>query len=376
MVSLTLTLLLFLLAWPLLLFPVAMKLWGRKGKPAPAGNDDNLPPVTLLICAHNEERVIGAKMDNCLCLEYPSGQLSVVVVNDGSSDGTADVVRRYISRGIRLIDRPVRRGKVANLNEVTPTAETPLVAFSDANVMYDPPAIRRLAAHFRDPEVGGATGRVVLHDSAEPVRAAESQYYSLEWAVHAGSTAIHSMAGCDGAMYMLRRELFQECPPDTLIEDFVQALALVRQGRRMVFEPEALGWERGPQSLAEEYRRKVRIAAGAAQALMRGDGWPAGAPARFWLVWASHKLLRWLAPVTALAALALAVATPEYALSQLALIGAGISVALASLRFLTGWRSRLLDAPFYLLFGLAAGFEGLVRGASGGQDVLWNKASR
>lgn len=376
MLSQTLAILLFLLAWPLVLFPAGMKLWGRKGKPAPAGSDDDLPPVTLIICAYNEERVIGAKMENCLKLEYPSGQLSVVVVNDGSSDGTADVVRRYIGRGIRLIDRPVRRGKVANLNEITPTAETPLVAFSDANVMYDPAAIRKLAAHFRDPEVGGATGRVILHDSPEPVRAAEAGYYSLEWAVHAGSSAIHSTAGCDGAMYMLRRELFLECPPDTLIEDFVQALAVVRQGRRMVFEPEALGWERGPQSLSEEYRRKVRIAAGAAQALMRGNGWPAGAPASFWLTWASHKLLRWLAPVTTLAALALAAATTGNVLSQTTLAGSGLLASLAALRILTGWRHPALEAPFYLLFGLAAGFEGLVRGASGGQEVLWNKPSR
>jgi poly-beta-1,6-N-acetyl-D-glucosamine synthase len=376
MLDALLALLLLLFAWPLVLFPALMRWLVKPQPPQPPPSDAELPPLTLIICALNEERVIRAKMENCLDLDYPPGKLSIVVINDGSSDSTAAIVREYAGRGIQLIDHPARRGKVTNLNDAAPAAATPLVAFSDANVLYEPKALRHLAARFRDPKTGGATGRVVLVNTSEEFRQAEQSYYSLEWAIHDASTRIYSMAGCDGAMYVLRRELFRVCPGDTLIEDFVQALAVVRQGCRMVFVPEAVAWEEGPRSLGEEYRRKVRIAAGAAQALLRGNGWPAGAPLRFWWLWLSHKFLRWLAPFTALAALALAAINPARPLSQAVLV-AGAAVVLAALvRALTGWRHPLVNAPFYLLFGLAAGLAGLIKGAAGRQSVLWSKAGR
>lgn len=368
--------LLLMFAWPMALFPLAMRLWARAAAARPAAADEELPAMTLIICALNEAKVIRAKMENCLELDYPADKLRVVVINDGSTDETAAIVREYAGRGIELIDHPVRRGKVTNLNETAPGVGTPIVAFSDANVIYDGAALRRLAEHFARPEVGGATGRVMLVNTTEEFRSAEQNYYSLEWAVHAGSTAIHSMVGCDGAMYALRRELFRVTPPDTLIEDFVQALAVVRQGRRMVYEPRALAWEEGPQSLGEEYRRKVRIAAGAAQALLRGNGWPVGAPARFWALWVSHKLLRWLAPVTAVAVVAVAAASPGGWLARAVLGGAALVGLLAAARLATGWRHALLNAPFYLVFGLAAGLHGLWRGAAGRQQVLWSKANR
>lgn len=377
MLDALLALLLFLFAWPLVLFPLSMRLWMKIFPPRTArAPEADLPALTLIICALNEERVMRAKLENCLELEYPAGKLAIVVVNDGSSDGTAAIVREYADRGIRLIDHPARRGKAANLNEAVQRANTPLVAFSDANVMYDPSALRHLAASFADDAVGGATGRVMLVNTAREFRDAERSYYSLEWAVHAASTRIYSVVGCDGAMYVLRRELFQPCPADTLIEDFVQALAVVRRGRRMVFVPEAMGWEEGPQSLGEEYRRKVRIAAGAAQALLRGNGWPIGAPLRFWALWFSHKFMRWLAPLTALAALVVAAATPERPLSWIVLGAASALVLAAGLRTVTGWRYAALNGPFYLLFGLAAGLAGLIKGAMGRQAVLWSKVNR
>lgn len=376
MVEPLLALLAFLFAWPMALFPALMRLLARPTPPPPPVPDDHLPPVTLIICALNEEKVIAAKMENCLELDYPPGKLSILVINDGSTDQTPHIVRHFAPHGIRLLDHPQRRGKVTNLNEAAPAATTPLLAFSDANVLYHPQALRRLAAHFTNPLVGGATGRVTLVNTTEDLRSSEQAYYSLEWAVHAASTQIHSMVGCDGAMYMLRRELFRVTPPDTLIEDFVQALAVVRQGRRMIYEPHAVACEEGPQTLREEYRRKVRIAAGAAQALLRGNGWPAGAPLRFWALWFSHKFLRWLAPLTALTALILAALYPHGPLARLTLAGAAIIALLSTARLLAGLRHPIFNAPFYLAFGLAAGLHGLLRGATGRQKVLWAKANR
>jgi cellulose synthase/poly-beta-1,6-N-acetylglucosamine synthase-like glycosyltransferase len=216
----------------------------------------------------------------------------------------------------------------------------------------------------------------VLQQTTADLEAGEQQYYSVEWKLQELASSIYSMAGADGAMYAFRTHLFSPCPPDTLIEDFVIPISFVRQGKRVVHQPEALGWEGGPESLQEEFRRRVRIAAGAAQALLRGNGWPVGAPLRFWFVFISHKLLRWVSPLTGLAALAFAAAALPWPPAQLALAAAGAGAALALLRAFTGWRARLLDVPFYFFFGQCAHLLGLIKGATGRQSVLWEKASR
>ena len=141
-------------------------------------------------------------------------------------------------------------------------------------------------------------------------------------------------------------------------------------------EPRAIGWEKGVESLREEFRRKVRIAAGAAQVLVRGNGWPGNAPARFWFIFLSHKLLRWLSPLTGLLVLAAAAATFDEPLSRMALAGMALISVLALLRLVTGWRQTVFSAPFYFLFGQVAIAWGLVKGLAGQQTVLWAKADR
>jgi cellulose synthase/poly-beta-1,6-N-acetylglucosamine synthase-like glycosyltransferase len=177
-------------------------------------------------------------------------------------------------------------------------------------------------------------------------------------------------------MYALRRELFRPCPNDTLIEDFVIAMEIIRLGYRVVFEPRALGWEQGPASLREEFRRKVRIAAGSVQALLRGNAWPRHCPWRYWFIFISHKLLRWLSPVTGAVVLLLAVLTARQAASQLVLGGFLAASGLALLRWITRWNSPVLSAPFYFVFGQVALAVGLIKGIAGQQTVLWAKTDR
>ncbi len=368
-------------AYPFVLFPVLLKLAVRRPAEGsrsigPAEPPDGWPELTLLLCALNEERVIGSKLENAVGLDYPPDRLRVVVVNDGSTDNTRAIADRFVGRGIEVIHREQRRGKVANLNAVVPRLETPYVVLSDANVIYDRQSLKWLASRLVEPGVGGVSGKVILCETSEEFASAESGYYSVEWTLQELGSTLHSMVGSDGAMYGFRRELFTVCPDDTLIEDFVVALGIVRQGWRMVMEPRALAWEEGPQSLAEEWKRKVRIAAGAAQALLRGNGWPWGAPARFWFLFISHKLLRWLAPLSGMAALVLAGLAWPHPLAMLVLGGVATLALLAALRWVTGWTAVWLNVPFYFLFGQLAVLIGLWKGITGTQKVLWAKANR
>ncbi|MFN7925667.1 MAG: glycosyltransferase family 2 protein [Bryobacteraceae bacterium] len=373
----------FLFAYPFFVYPVLLKLTrsaARKPEPErehPEMDWSRAPRVALVICALNEAKVIAAKLENSLALDYPDGKLTTYLVNDGSEDRTLDIARQYEARGIRIISREKRRGKVTNLNEVVPTREEGIVVQSDANVIYHPKAIRHLVARMQDPTVGCVSGRVILQETTGDLRQGEESYYSLEWFLQEKASEIYSMCGVDGAMHAYRRELFKPCPNDTLIEDFVMGMQFVAQGYRVVYEPDATAWERGPETLAEEFRRKVRIAAGAAQALIRGNGVPvSNAPGGFWFVWISHKLLRWLSPVFGILALVCAGFAAGELVPRIVLAGFAVIAALALVRWLTGLSNALLNTPFYFLFGQVAVARGLVRGVLGTQSVLWEKAKR
>ena len=369
----------FLFALPFFIFPLVLKMLPRGWAVSTSGvdrADTEVPTVALVICALNEERIMGAKMENSLALDYPRDKFRIVVISDGSTDRTAEIVRGYQTAGVELIDRAKRRGKVANLNDVLPTCPEEILVLSDANVMYKEDAIRRLVSRFQDPSVGCVSGKVILTDTTADLEDSTGRYYSLEWMLQERSSEIYSMAGADGAMYALRRELFQTCPDDTLIEDFVIAMAVVRQGKRVVFEPHAIGWEPGVTSVKEEFRRKVRIAAGSAQTLIRGNAWPGNAPLRFWLIFAGHKLLRWTSPVIGLLLLTLCLVSSGNLLSTTLSAGFFLLVLLAAFRAIAGWAHPLFNTPFYFLFAQVALIVGLWRGLLGRQSVLWAKADR
>jgi cellulose synthase/poly-beta-1,6-N-acetylglucosamine synthase-like glycosyltransferase len=367
-----------LFAYPFVIYPALLFLIVRRRhtEPLDGGDSGELPDIALIICALNEQKVIREKLENSLRLAYPPGKLHIVVISDGSTDATAAIAREYISSGIQLIEREKRRGKVANLNEVVASRPEEIVALSDANVIYDSKALLHLVRRFQDPQVGCVSGKVVLLDTTAELQKSEETYYSLEWRLQEYASLLHSMAGADGAMYAFRRRLFRPCPNDTLIEDFIIPMNIIRQGSRVVFQPAALAWESGVTSLHEEFRRKTRIAAGAAQGLIRGNAWPAAAPLAVWFVFISHKLLRWLSPLIAVTAVLLALVFGDHMLSRVVLAGTFLLVAAALLRVATASRHFFLDAPFYFLFGQIALLWGLIKGVAGKQSVLWAKQDR
>lgn len=371
--------LLVVFVYPYAIYPLLMRwlpLRSRSPVP-PVGEAVDLPPVALVICALNEEQVIRDKLENCLTLDYPRDRLQIVFINDGSTDRTAAIIAEYADRGIELISQPERQGKLANLRRVIPVRPEPIIVLSDANVIYDPQSISRLVSRFSDPQIGCVSGKVIITESTSAIRDSEESYYSIEWLLQEKASAIWSMVGADGAMYAFRRELFV-CPPaGTLIEDLAIPMAIVNQGYRSVIEPTALGWEAGPTSVREEFRRKVRIAAGAAQALLWRTGVPGRkVPASFWWIWTSHKLLRWLSPFVAAAAIILAACTPGQPLSRIVLSGAATLLLLAGIRWLTGLSWMPLNAAYYFVFGQIAVLWGFLKGLMGKQSVLWAKVNR
>jgi len=367
-----------LFCFPYFVYPAVLKLLVPRTKAGSVTRRSNekLPTVTLVICALNEEGVIGEKIVNSLALDYPSNRLKILVISDGSTDRTAEICRQYASEGIVFVDRRERRGKAWNLNEIIPALKEEIAVLSDANVLYQADAVKELVARFKEPTVGCVSGKVVLTGTTDLLRLPETSYYSIEWSLQARESELYSMVSADGAMYAIRRELFVPFPTDTILDDLAIPLGVLKSGKRIIFAETATGWESGPSGWREEFNRKVRIAAGAAQALVRGWGWPTGCPARLWFVFVSHKLLRWISPWVGAIALLTAVLTWQQTLSRVLLTGAVLLVAGAGIRFLARKAHPVLDAMFYFVMAQVALAVGAARGLSGGQSVLWKKENR
>jgi cellulose synthase/poly-beta-1,6-N-acetylglucosamine synthase-like glycosyltransferase len=338
-----------LIIWVYAGYPLLLWLLTRVRTPRRVHTGDIEPAVTLIISAHNEAGVIRQKIENSLALDYPRRRLDVLVVSDGSSDGTDEIVREFETQGVRLLRMPEQGGKTKGLNAAVQRAHGDILVFSDANAMYDRDVVRNLVRNFADPQVGCVTGesRYILEGATDSTQS-ENLYWRYELALKKMETNAGSLVGGDGAIYAVRKNLFRPLQP-TDLSDFVNPMQVTLQGYRNVYEPAAISYENGTDTFAQEFRRKVRIVSRA----WRGLGRVAAVlnPFRFGfftLQVISHKLLRWLVPVFMIGALLANVlmwrASPFYTFTALMQI---LFYALA----LAGWtRARRATVPkvFYV----------------------------
>lgn len=263
-------------------------------RPLPVAKGSEQPRISVLIAAYNESEVIAATVANKLKLDYPAELLEVIVVSDGSDDGTDDIVLSLGDPRVKLLRQQPRAGKTLALNMAVKEAAGEILIFSDANSLYDRAALRELVANFSDETVGYVTGMMIYTDNdGNPAGDGCSAYMKYENRLRAAESAIGSIVGVDGGIDAMRKMLYQPLNADQL-PDFVQPLKVVEQGYRVVYEPEALLKEPSLRAEQDEYRMRVRVSLRAFWALfdMRQLLW--GKDLLFaWQLW-SHKLLRYL----------------------------------------------------------------------------------
>ena len=254
---------------------------------------EELPEVTLLIAAYNEEAVIADKMRNCRALDYPAGRLKIVWVTDGSNDRTNELLAGYPE--VTVLFAPERRGKTAALNRGVPLVTTPLVVFTDANTMLGPEAIREIIRPFGDPKVGCVAGEKRVVQSREQAAAStEGIYWKYESKLKEWDDRLYTAVGAAGELFAIRRELFVAMPDDTLLDDFILSMRIAMQGYRIAYCKNAYALEEASADMTEEGKRKVRIAAGGLQSIGRLA--PLLNPLRYGILWwqyLSHRVLRW-----------------------------------------------------------------------------------
>jgi cellulose synthase/poly-beta-1,6-N-acetylglucosamine synthase-like glycosyltransferase len=317
------------------------------------------PSVSIVMVVRNEADVLEGKLSNLLALDYPADMVEIIVVSDGSTDGTNGILRNHQEKlRLQTVVKAESRGKAAGLNDAIGLAHGDIVLFTDARQKIELGALRLLAAQFDDPAVGCASGELMLGDpdSGEVVRGM-GLYWHIEKAVREMESASGSVVGATGALYAVRRKLLVPVPAGTILDDVYIPMHVVREGFRVIFVPSAHAWDVADQGTEREFSRKVRTLTGNYQ-LVQFAPWLLGSsnPLRFEFI--SHKLMRLFAPFALLAALIAALALPQpiyraALIMQVAFYGLGL---IAMTKLLKGPLARVADAAstFVILNSAAA----------------------
>jgi cellulose synthase/poly-beta-1,6-N-acetylglucosamine synthase-like glycosyltransferase len=361
-----------------LVFPVVLTVLAKLFGKATAYDDNHRPSVAFVVPAYNEEEVIRQKIDNILSLDYPPEKLSVWVGSDQSTDRTNEIVTSIDDPRVHLWIAPERGGKTGILNGLVPRIEAQIVFMTDANTMHHRKSLRTMVRHFADPRVGGVAGHV-KHIQRGHVHYEETIYRSFESRQKWQESMLHSSISAFGGFYTIRKNLFRPIPPNAYSNDDVLIpMHVVRQGYRMIFEPQAISEEETSEDARTEFSRRIRIGAGNFQAffwlldfLTPLRGWPA-------FCYLSHKVTRWFSPVFMVvgyaAAVALAFLAPRPALYQ-AMAGAGVVMIGLAMTYKVV-PARLLRLLFYFFSMNAALLLGGLRFATGIRSAAWSRTSR
>jgi len=338
------------------------------------------PSVSILVSVYNEQKVIEAKLRNCLALDYPKDKLEIVVGSDGSTDNTDTIVAKHARAGVKLIRLNKRTGKVNALNVAIPRLKGEIVVFSDANTIYERDAIKKLVRNFADPRIGCVCGELVFKNGEEnEVGNLEGFYWRFEQFLKRREGGRGALLGANGGIYAIRKALFEPLPSNTIVEDFVMPMKILEKGYKVIYEPEAVAHEETSKRIVQEMERRVRIGAGDFQALTLT--WRMLNPFRGFPAFAyiSHKVIRWFVPFF----LIFTFFANTFLLSQKFYLTVFLLQCTFYLMAIAGRalsklkiRFKLFGLPYYFISMNIALFFGFIRFCANSQEVTWKRTER
>lgn len=335
------------------------------------------PRLSLLVAAYNEEKVITEKLANSISLDYPKEKLEIIVGSDGSTDRTNLIVQSYATTysNVRLLAYNQREGKVNVINKSIPLCSGEIVVLSDANALYNKKALKNIVRHFSLKHVGCVAGekRIRSFNAQDTIGKNEGLYWRLEAFIKKQESRAKTVIGADGALYAIKRNLFKQLPKDTSVDDFLLSMFIVMQGYSIVYEPDAYSYEDAGNSLNDEFKRKVRIAAGNFYnfRFLREI-------INFSLLsymFISHKLLRWLSPyIFGLLTLCLMInaINPYYFLLFILLLSSYIIAILGSLFEKILLENKLISLITHFYLTVFAQLIGFIKYHKGVQKAVWD----
>lgn len=342
------------------------------------------PEVTLIVPAFNEAEYISAKISNCQALDYPAHKLRILVVTDGSTDGTPEIAGRF--ERVEVLHRRERLGKAAAINHVMDQTRSPIVMLSDANTLLNREAVREMVRHYADPTVGAVAGEKRIRRRENAAATGEGLYWRYESLLKRLDSELWTVVGAAGELLSFRRELFEPLHEDAILDDFVLSLKIAAKGYRVVYEPRAYAAEEASASIGEELKRRIRVAAGGWQSMLRLPSLlNPRRHATLTFQYLSHRVLRWsvvplllLLLVPANAVLATGADPPaQFYRALLCVQGALYGLALAGyLCDRWGYRVSALAVPYYFVITNYAVLRGFGRFLARRQPATWERARR
>ncbi|MET1056678.1 MAG: glycosyltransferase family 2 protein [Pedobacter sp.] len=273
---------------------ILVKIKGIFKKPFAFKTEALLPTVTVLIAAYNEEDIIEEKIENTLLLNYPKDKVQVIFITDGSSDSTAEKVSGF--NEVTLLHQDIRAGKMAAIKRAIPFIEGEITVFTDANTFLNKDALLELVKHYQNPKVGAVAGekRILVDEVADASSAGEGFYWKYESKLKKWDYELYSNVGAAGELFSIRTVLYQPVESDTIIDDHMIAMRIAENGYIIAYEPGAYAMETASADVKEELKRKIRIAAGGIQSILRlkKAANPFNNPV-FTFQYISHRVLRW-----------------------------------------------------------------------------------
>ena len=357
---------------------------GKPKKRALPTNDDELPDVTFLVCAYNEQDVVDMKMKDIYQLDYPKNKLHIAWVTDGSSDYTNSYLKTYPD--VDIIFTPERKGKTAALNHGLSLVKSDITVMTDANTMVNPGAIKEIVRLMQDPKVACVAGekRVMARHKGQAAAEGEGLYWRYESALKRMDSELYSAMGAAGELNAIRTALYEPMPENALLDDFVMSMRMVDKGYKIAYSSDAYASEYGSANLQEESKRKRRIAAGGLQSCwwLRKMMNPFRKPlVAFQFI--SHRVLRWsITPFALMALIPLNVALVMikagnvYTVIWLLQIIFYATALCGYIQEKRGNRSKLLYIPYYFLFMNMNVFAGIPYLRSHSIGGIWEKAKR
>lgn len=353
-------------------------------KPFIFNTDAELPSVTLLIAAYNEENIIAEKITNTLQLNYPKDKVQILFITDGSTDQTADRVREFSE--VVLLHEDVRSGKMAAIKRAMPFARGEITIFTDANTFLNKEAILELVKHYQDIRVGAVAGekRILVEEKADASSAGEGFYWKYESRLKKWDYELYSGVGAAGELFSIRANLYPPIESDTIIDDHMIAMRIAEKGYVIAYEPNAYALETASENTREELKRKIRIAAGGMQSILRLK--KAANPFYYPILtfqYISHRVLRWtIAPFLLILV---------FILNGLIVLRGGTGIymllfagqvlfyllSLAGLFFESkNIRIKAFFIPYYFCVMNYAVVAGIIRYFRNNQSAAWEKSKR
>jgi len=353
-----------------------------KGKRQIPDNHGNWQTLTLIVSAYNEEACIEEKIKNSLSLDYPQDKIQYLFVTDGSTDSTPDIIARFPQ--IKLMHKPERKGKIAAMERAMKEVSTEIIIFTDANTLLNNQALKNICRHYQDPKVGAVSGEKRVHiEEVADATAGEGFYWKYESKLKTWDSELYSVVGAAGELFSVRNSLYEAVQPDTILDDFMISMQIAEKGYRIIYEPNAYATETGSENVGEELKRKIRIAAGGIQSIVRLKSLLNPFP-NFVLSfqYISHRVLRWT--ITPFLMILAFVLNCIIACTGSQLYIAILLMQIAFYAFATlGWllerrevRIKALFIPYYFCMMNYAVIAGIRRYFLKQQSVTWEKAKR